>query len=152
MRFHLPLLAPLLLLLVAPDTPRCAAPDADEVIDLFMAPCCFRGTLKDHHSSEANEMKAEIRDMVSGGRTQDEIRTEFVARYGEQILAEPPQEGINRLAFAAPVAAILAGGIAVFTVLRRNRTPSPPPRETRPSPGDGEGGDDELEKLIREED
>ena len=152
MRVSVFLLTPLLL--IAAVAAECAPPDADEVIDLFMAPCCFRGTLKDHHSSEAIDMKAEIRQMISRGETKDEIQSEFVERYGEQILAEPLQKGINRLAFIAPVAVLLAGGAVVLAVLRRNRPaggrPGPPRRSGTPDAT--VTPDDELEKMSREED
>lgn len=150
-RTNSPLLLVLLVLLLLHPAPAPAdeKATADQVIGLFMAPCCFSGTLTDHQSSEAMDMKKEIKEMVSEGRTADEIKAFYVARYGERILAEPPAEGINRLAVIMPVAVVLLGGLVLVTSIRRLRRsgPAPAPPERRAAAAE----DDEIEAMIRED-
>ena len=60
-------------------------------------------------------MRTEVARLVEEGRTEDDIRTIFVARYGERILTEP--EGAKGVVlFAAPLLLIVCsvGGMAHY--------------------------------------
>ena len=61
-----------------------------------------------------DRMLAEIRRMVEGGRTPEEITTVLVAQYGEAVLAAPPRRGLNLLAWWGPYAALLAGAVTIL--------------------------------------
>lgn len=83
----------------------------------LIAPCCWSGTVYDHGHPE---MEKEIRQMVEGGQTRQEIIDHFLARYGERILASPVASGFNLMAWITPIIIGLIG-IAVF--LNYLRTP-----------------------------
>ena len=97
----------------------------------FIAPCCFANTLAEHRSPVAEELRQELRTMLAGGATEEQIVDTFVARYGERILAAPKPQGFNLLAYALPAVAIAVGLLVVAFVMRhhRQRAPStvPPP-------------------------
>ena len=84
-------------------------------------PVCQGETIYDSHSTVANQLKDLIREQVTAGRSDDEIRTFFVARYGDFILMEPHARGANFLIWAFPVIALLLGSLALFHLLRRRR-------------------------------
>ncbi|HUH99149.1 MAG TPA: cytochrome c-type biogenesis protein [Anaerolineales bacterium] len=59
-----------------------------------------------------------IRQQLSEGWTEDQIKAYFVQQYGARVLAEPPQTGINWLIYILPPLIILAGAFILFRALR----------------------------------
>ncbi len=123
--------------------------NAEALFARFMAPCCYTGLLRDHHSGEAEEMKEEIHSMLAEGRTESEIVDAFVARYGERILSNPPERGFNRLAILMPVLAVAVGAVVVGRILRRQKARAAAARAAAPSSIDPTM-DDRIEREIRE--
>ena len=63
------------------------------------------------------DWRGDIKTMVLQGKTEQQIRDAFVARFGPQVLGAPPAEGFNWLAYILPVVGIILGTlIAWFTV------------------------------------
>lgn len=54
--------------------------------------------------------KQTILDLVSQGKTKEEITASFVARYGEKVLSAPTTSGFNLAAWITPFLAIVVGG------------------------------------------
>jgi len=68
----------------------------------LIAPCCWREPIAIHRSTEAQQMSEEIAVLLADGRSEDQIRGMYIARYGARILADPP--GVTgRWLYAAPV-------------------------------------------------
>ena len=66
--------------------------------------------------------------MLDEGKTDDEIRTAFVAKYGPSVLIVPTAHGFNLTAWIMPFVALLGGGLMVIYLLRTWRartTPAP---------------------------
>jgi cytochrome c-type biogenesis protein CcmH len=63
-------------------------------------------------------MHADIKSLVEGGYTAEEILDSFVDVYGERALMAPRPEGFNLVGYAAPFVALGAGVLAVVAVLR----------------------------------
>lgn len=91
----------------------------------LMAPCCWAGTLDNHDSPVANEMKAAIRTRLARGDAPDAILAGFVAQYGARVLAEPPARGLDALVYILPVLALLLGAGIVVAFLRRQTRAAP---------------------------
>ena len=85
-------------------------------------PVCQGESIYDSHSTVAGQMKALIREQVSAGRSDDEIKSFFVDRYGEFILMEPRASWRTALVWVFPGAAFF-GGAAIFFLLLRRRMP-----------------------------
>lgn len=63
------------------------------------------------------DWRADIKKMLQEGKTEQQIRDAFVARFGPQVLGAPPAEGFNWLAYILPVVGIILGtAIAWFTM------------------------------------
>lgn len=82
----------------------------------------------------AEEMRAEIRQMIDAGMSKQEILGYYVARYGEKVLSAPTKRGFNLVAWVTPFAAVIGGGGLLYFILRawarRGRAdeePVPPP-------------------------
>ena len=82
-------------------------------------PVCQNLSVADSPSRLAGEMRAEVEGQLRAGRTDDEVRAFFVARYGEWVLLEPR----SLLPFLVPIVAVLVGvgAWAVVVVRRRPR-------------------------------
>jgi cytochrome c-type biogenesis protein CcmH len=63
-------------------------------------------------------MHADIKTLVEGGYTAQEILDSFVDVYGERALMAPKAQGFNLLGYVAPFIALGAGAVAVVAVLR----------------------------------
>jgi cytochrome c-type biogenesis protein CcmH len=97
-----------------------ATPRLEKLYASFIAPCCWSRNLTEHNSQVAVEMRGQIDRMVQAGRSDDQIKAVFVAKYGERILALP--EGTPRVwLFWMPVAMAIAGLWALAFFLRRSR-------------------------------
>lgn len=98
----------------------------------FRAPCCWNQTLDIHSSEISQELRAEIRMRLRRGQSPREIEDEMVSRYGERILAVPPDNPLGTFALVALLLAFGAGGAVVFMGIRWRK---------RGGDGDGPKGD-----------
>lgn len=92
----------------------------------LIAPCCFRQTVAEHQSPQAESVRAEVRRMLDGGAREQEVVDFFVNKYGEAILAAPRARGFNLIAYLMPVLAFGIGLAVVAVQLRRWRRAGPP--------------------------
>ena len=83
----------------------------------LMAPCCWSNTVSAHGNSE---MESSIREMVSQGLTRQQILDNFVATYGEKILAKPKAEGFNLTVWIMP-AAVFVLALLIMVLYFKNR-------------------------------
>ena len=90
----------------------------------LMCPVCDGQTIDESHAQIAQDMKLSVREQIAEGKSNQEIRDYFVARYGESVLASPEASGFNLLVWIMP--AIIGGGgaLAVFWVLKNMRKKS----------------------------
>lgn len=86
-------------------------------------PVCQGESVQDSPAELAQEMRALVREQLRDGKTPDEIRGYFVARYGEWILLEPRMKGLNILLYAFPVALVIGGLAFVVIVVRKWSNP-----------------------------
>ena len=89
-----------------------------------------------------------IRQQLSDGWTEDQIKQYFVENYGARVLAEPPRQGLNWLVYLIPPAIILAGAIFLFGALREWTRP----RAASADPdGEASASKDEYVARVEEE-
>lgn len=65
-----------------------------------------------------------IRERLSQGWSEAQIKQYFVDQYGDRVLATPPAEGLNWLVYIVPPAAILAGAYLLYRAFRIWRKPA----------------------------
>ena len=63
-------------------------------------------------------MHADIKSLVEGGYSAQEILDSFIDVYGERALMAPRAEGFNLVGYVAPFVALAAGLVGVVAVLR----------------------------------
>ena len=84
-------------------------------------PVCRSQSIRQSRSFMAEDMKRRVRELVAEGRSDEEIRDYFVARYGEWILLTPPKSGFSLTAWALPLSAVALGVVLVTWVVRKRR-------------------------------
>jgi cytochrome c-type biogenesis protein CcmH len=84
----------------------------------LIAPCCGTQPVATHYSPAADQVRAEIRRLLAGGATQQQVLEAYVAKYGEQILAQPRGRGFGLLAWTVPPLALLAAAVGLLFTLR----------------------------------
>jgi cytochrome c-type biogenesis protein CcmH len=87
---------------------------------------CQNQTLKDSHAELAQDLRDEVRRLLEGGNSDNQIRDYLVARYGDFVLYSPPLKRSTWLLWLGPFV-LLVIAIAVVILLSRRRAPPPPP-------------------------
>ena len=64
-------------------------------------------------------MRDRVRQMLQAGKTADDVKRYFVARYGVWVLMEPPPTGFDGLVYVLPVLALVGGTVVVILAVRR---------------------------------
>lgn len=116
------LLFGILLALIVPATvlaqePDPNAPTDDQVNAIareMYCPVCENVPLDVCGTQACAQWRALIREKLSQGWTEDEIKQYFVDQYGARVLAEPPRQGLNWLVYVVPPVAFLAGVFVLF--------------------------------------
>ncbi len=90
-----------------------------EVASLLRCPVCQGLSVEDSPSELAQELRDVVRDQLAAGKSGDDVKAYFVARYGEWILLRPKPSGFNRLLYLLPFAALAAGAVAVVLAVRK---------------------------------
>ena len=83
---------------------------------------CQGQSIDESNSPLAADMRRLIREQLQEGKSDDDIKGFFVARYGSFVLMEPPVSGDTYLLWFGPVLLVLLGAGAVgLTILRARR-------------------------------
>ena len=119
------------------------------VASLLRCPVCQGLSVGDSPSSMALNMKAQVKELLAAGYTQDQVLAYFEGSYGEFVRLEPPLRGVNWLVWLAPLAGLVAGGVFVAAALRRRAgasasesAPAVPDRDALPD-------DPDLARYVR---
>lgn len=89
--------------------------DVNRIAKQLFCPVCESTPLDVCPTEACRQWRDLIRQMLSEGKSEDEIKQYFVAQYGARVLDEPP----NRLAsYAVPVVAFLLGAFLLFRGFR----------------------------------
>ena len=89
------------------------------VASQLRCPVCQGLSLQDSPSELAQEMRTLVRQQLAAGKSQDEVKAYFVARYGEWILMAPEKHGFNWLVYALPLLVLVGGAWVLIAALRR---------------------------------
>jgi cytochrome c-type biogenesis protein CcmH len=79
---------------------------------------CQNQTIADSNATLAQDLRREVREMMVAGKTDEEIRTFMIERYGDFVLYRPRMTMGNFLLWAAPVLLLLLGTFVGIRVIR----------------------------------
>ena len=86
---------------------------------------CQNESLAGSRSDLANDLRREIRVLIVGGKSDEQIRNFMVERYGDFVLYRPPVKPITWLLWIGPFVILLAGIIGLMIYLRRRNQSVP---------------------------
>jgi cytochrome c-type biogenesis protein CcmH len=110
---------------------------------------CQGLSVSDSPSSMARAQLDKIRELVSQGKSDQEVRDYFVARYGEWVLLQP-KVAENPLVWLAPVLLLLGGAFVIFRQVRREPEPAAPATSKKAAPASTDSEDPYLAAVRRE--
>ena len=86
---------------------------------------CQNESLAGSRSDLANDLRREIRTLIKEGKSDDQIRSFMVERYGDFVLYRPPVKPITWLLWVGPFVILLLGvGVLLSYLRRRNQAPT----------------------------
>jgi cytochrome c-type biogenesis protein CcmH len=118
---------------------------------------CFCGTcphlaVSQCTCSKADEIRAEIKQKIAQGMTEQQIINSFVAEYGQTVLSAPPKSGFNLSVWMIPFLAFVVGGIVLFAFLKNQQRPPEDQPPTGPSKMPDQGdADEEYRQRLKDE-
>ena len=92
--------------------------DVNRVAKQLYCPVCPNTPLDVCETQACQEWRAQIKDQLGQGWSDQQVIEYFVAQYGERVLAEPKRSGFTSFVWILPVVA-LAIGLFVLTQLLR---------------------------------
>ena len=82
---------------------------------------CQGETVADTPAMFAVDIRRQVREMIVGGSTDEQIRQYMVDRYGEVILLRPRWSAHNAWLWMAPGIFLLLGGIVAWRIVQQRR-------------------------------
>lgn len=101
------------------------ADQVNEIAKGLYCPVCESEPLDTCGTQACQDWREEIRVQLEAGRTDEQIYDDFVARYGERVLAQPSSQGFNLLLWMGIPLGLLVGGYLFFTYLRKIKAQVP---------------------------
>lgn len=83
---------------------------------------CQNESIDDSNADLAKDLRLLVRERLVAGDTDEQVLDFLVARYGEFVLLKPRLQTSTMLLWGFPIAALLAGGVAITVAIRRRRT------------------------------
>lgn len=103
---------------------RDAQTDAERVLAIaesVACPACSGQSVANSDAPASANLRNDIERRVAAGESDDEIRAAFAARFGDEILLNPPRSGAGSVVWVLPVVAVVAGGAGLGLAFRRWR-------------------------------
>jgi len=140
-----------LLALLLPASASAACPELRTLEGELMCPTC-ETTLELSNAPAANQIRRFVCERAAAGDSNGEIKDKLVADFGPGVLASPPKEGFDLLAWALPLLALGLGAAAIAVlVVRWSRAREPELAVDEPSSNGRPELDPALEKRLDDE-
>ncbi len=136
---------------VAPTPSTGTVPITDDqvnaIAEKLYCPVCENITLDTCGTAACADWRAEIRMQLEQGRTEDQIISDFVERFGDRVVGTPQDATLRTLSLVTPW--VLIGGVLLIVgnlIFRRRRGD-----DTPPPPSGHSDTTDKYENLIEKD-
>lgn len=90
-----------------------------EISSELRCPVCQGLAIGDSPSQMAANMKAQVRELLERGYTEQQILSYFEKSYGQFVLLKPKFQGVNALVWILPLLALAGGFVLVVTKAKK---------------------------------
>jgi cytochrome c-type biogenesis protein CcmH len=90
-----------------------------EISHELRCPVCQGLAIGDSPSLMASNMKAQARDLLERGYTEEQILSYFEKSYGQFVLLRPKFQGVNALVWILPILALAIGFVLVVAKAKK---------------------------------
>ena len=91
----------------------CPKTTLGDIEDEVMCPVCGTSLALATEAPQAERQRALIRRLVDGCRSKDEVKAVLAAEFGDEVLAEPGDDGFDLAAYLVPALALVLGAAAL---------------------------------------
>ena len=126
--------------------------DVNRVAKQLYCPVCPNTPLDVCETKACEDWRAQIRDQLAEGWTDQQVIDYFVSQYGERVLAEPQRKGFTSLVWFLPLIVVLVGLGVVYEILRNWRKQKPIIAAAGPAPNIPEVIRQRIERELQEMD
>jgi cytochrome c-type biogenesis protein CcmH len=95
--------------------------DVNRIAKQMYCPVCENEPLDACRTAACQQWRAQIKQMLSEGQSEQQIKDYFAARYGVRVLAQPPAQGTSLWLYVLPIAGAIVGVVIIVWLLRRLR-------------------------------
>lgn len=99
--------------------PASLSSRAGQLANDLRCPTCNGESVAASNAPLAQSMRSEIGRQLHAGRSNDQIRSWFVQRYGRDVLLDPTGSGVGAVLVVVPAVALAAGAVGLWLVVRR---------------------------------
>ncbi len=82
---------------------------------------CQNQSIDDSDADLAHDLRVIVRERLTAGDTDDQVRAYLVARYGEYVLLNPVMAPHTLVLWITAPVVLVVGGVVVFVAARRKR-------------------------------
>jgi cytochrome c-type biogenesis protein CcmH len=132
---------------VSAQQPTPSADDVNRVARQMYCPVCENTPLDVCPTQACAQWRALIREKLTAGWTDEQIKQYFVEQYGARVLAGPPRQGWYSLIYIIPPLLFLLGVYILYRGLVSMRKPVAVEVDAEPATSD----DDEYLRRVEEE-
>jgi cytochrome c-type biogenesis protein CcmH len=104
---------------VPTETDPVAAKRAVKLSEKLRCLVCQNQSIADSNAELATDLRRQIREQIAAGKTDDEIVSYMVNRYGDFVLYQPPVKGTTILLWVGPALLLFAGFFVLIRNIRR---------------------------------
>ena len=114
-------------LALAPAAVACPQTSLGDLEDEVMCPVCGTSLGLATEAPQAERERAFIRRLIDDCKSKEEVKAALVAEFGDEVLAQPGDDGFEIAAYLIPLAILLGAGAVIAVGVRRwRRRPASP--------------------------
>lgn len=132
---------------VAPAALACPKTSLGDLEDEVMCPVCGTSLGLATEAPQAQRQRAFIERLIADCRSKEEVKAALVEEFGDEVLAEPGDDGFEVAAYLIPLAVLLGAGAVIAVGVRRwRRRPAAQPA-AQAKTGESKRLDDDLARY-----
>ncbi|RPG93907.1 MAG: cytochrome c-type biogenesis protein CcmH [Candidatus Pelagibacter sp. TMED263] len=93
--------------------------DKDKIFKNLRCLICQGQSVADSNSEFAQTIKLVVKDQIQEGKSEKEIYSFLIEKYGEWIVYKPPLNKVNLALWLLPYLVLVIGGLIIFLISKK---------------------------------